>query len=70
MITLVIPSYNNLKHVKNAYTSIRKHYTEVNLVLLDDGSNDGTWEWLSSLLKTDLYLTIYKSQERVGHTIL
>lgn len=70
MITLVIPSYNNLKHVKNAYTSIRKHYPEVNLVLLDDGSNDGTWEWLNSLIKTDLYLTIYKSEERVGHTIL
>jgi len=69
-ITLVIPSYNNLKHIKNAYTSIRKHYPEVNLVLLDDGSNDGTWEWLNSLIKTDLYLTIYKSEERVGHTIL
>jgi glycosyltransferase involved in cell wall biosynthesis len=70
MITLVIPSYNNLKHIKNAYTSIRKHYPEINLILLDDGSNDGTWEWLSSLIKTDLYLTIYKSEERVGHTIL
>ena len=70
MITLVIPSYNNLKHIKNAYTSIRKHYPEVNVILLDDGSNDGTWEWLISLLKTDLYLTIYKSEERVGHTIL
>jgi glycosyltransferase involved in cell wall biosynthesis len=69
-ITLVIPSYNNLKHIKNAYTSIRKHYPEVNVILLDDGSNDSTWEWLNSLLKTDLYLTIYKSEERVGHTIL
>ena len=69
-ITLIAPSYNNLKHIKNAYTSIRKHYPKVNLVLLDDGSNDGTWEWLSSLIKTDLYLTIYKSEERVGHTIL
>ena len=69
-ITLVIPSYNNLKHIKNAYTSIRKHYPKVDLILLDDGSNDGTWEWLNSLIKTDLYLTIYKSEERVGHTIL
>lgn len=69
-ITLVIPSYDNLKHLKNAYVSIRKHYPKVNLVLLDDGSNDGTWEWLNSLIKTDLYLIIYKSEERVGHTIL
>jgi glycosyltransferase involved in cell wall biosynthesis len=41
-ITLIIPSYNNLKHIKNAYTSIRKHYPEVNLILMDDGSTDGS----------------------------
>ena len=69
-ITLVIPSYNNLKHIKNAYTSIRKHYPEVNLILMDDGSTDETWEWLNSLIKNDYYLRIYKSEERVGHTIL
>jgi len=69
-ITLVIPSYNNLKHIKNAYTSIRKHYPKINVILLDDGSNDGTWEWLNNLLKTDLHLTIYKSEKRIGHTIL
>ena len=69
-ITLIIPSYNNLKHIKNAYTSVRKHYPEVNLILMDDGSTDGTWEWLNEQIKNDLYLRIYKSEERVGHTIL
>ena len=68
--TLVIPSYNNLKHIKNAYTSIRKHYPEVDLILMDDGSTDGTWEWLNDQIKNDYYLRIYKSEERVGHTIL
>ena len=69
-ISLVIPSYNNLKHIKNAYTSVRKHYPKVNLILMDDGSTDGTWEWLNEQIKNDLYLRIYKSEERVGHTIL
>jgi glycosyltransferase involved in cell wall biosynthesis len=69
-VTLVIPSYNNLRHIKNAYSSVRKHYPEVNLVLMDDGSTDGTWEWLNNQIKNDLYLKIYKSEERVGHTIL
>ena len=41
MISLVIPSYNNLRHLKNAYNSVRKHYTDkVELILIDDGSDD------------------------------
>jgi glycosyltransferase involved in cell wall biosynthesis len=69
-ITLVLPSYNNLKHIKNAYTSIRKHYPQVPLVLLDDGSTDETWIWLSQIASSDTYLQIYKSEQRVGHTLL
>ena len=67
-VTLVIPSYNNLRHLKNCYTSIRKHYPEVELILMDDGSSDGTWEWMNSLV--DVHANLYKSPRRVGHTIL
>lgn len=50
MISIVIPSYNNLRHLKNAYSSVRKHYTDkVELILIDDGSDDGTFEWLKTL---------------------
>ena len=47
--SLIIPTYNNLKHIKNAYASIRKYYPEVELILLDDGSTDNTKEWLEEL---------------------
>ena len=67
-ITLIIPTYNNLKHIKNAYVSIRKHYPEVELVILDDGSTDETKHWLKDL--DDSNVLKYRSQERVGHTIL
>jgi glycosyltransferase involved in cell wall biosynthesis len=67
-ITLIIPTYNNLKHIKNAYVSIRKHYPEVELVILDDGSTDETRRWLEDL--DDSNVLKYRSQERVGHTIL
>jgi glycosyltransferase involved in cell wall biosynthesis len=69
-VTLVIPTYNNLQHIKNAYTSIRKYYPNLELVLLDDGSNDGTYEWLQSIQKEDDNVILYQSEERVGHTIL
>ena len=69
-VTLVIPSYNNLKHIKNAYTSIRKWYPNLELVILDDGSTDGTFKWLESIQSKDDNIILYQSKERVGHTIL
>lgn len=65
MISLIIPSYNNLQHLKNVYASIQKHASEAEIILLDDGSNDGTWDWIQ---QQDCIK--YRSEERVGHTIL
>lgn len=65
MISFIIPSYNNLQHLKNVYASIQKYEPEAEVVLLDDGSTDGTWEWIQqqNCIK-------YRSNERIGHTIL
>ena len=65
MISFIIPSYNNLKHLKNVYASIQKHEPHAEVILLDDGSTDGTWEWIQ---QQDCVK--FKSDERVGHTIL
>lgn len=68
-VTLVIPSSNNLRHLKNAYASIKKNAWHCKIVMLDDGSTDGTTEWLSGL-NDDNITAIYRSSERVGHTVL
>lgn len=65
MISFIIPSYNNLQHLKNVYFSIQKHEPQAEVVLLDDGSTDGTWEWIQ---QQDCIK--FRSEERVGHTIL
>jgi glycosyltransferase involved in cell wall biosynthesis len=65
MISFIIPSYNNLKHLKNIYTSIKKHEPEAEIILLDDGSTDGTWEWIQ-----EQDVIKYRSEDRVGHTLL
>jgi glycosyltransferase involved in cell wall biosynthesis len=70
MVSFIIPSYNNLKHLKNVYASIKKHEPQAEIILLDDGSTDGTWSWMQDLRSTDGNLIIYKSDTRVGHTIL
>jgi glycosyltransferase involved in cell wall biosynthesis len=66
LISIILPSYNNLQHIKNAYASIKKHAPEAEVVLLDDGSTDGTWEWMQE----QEGCILYRSEERVGHTIL
>ena len=68
-VTLVIPSSNNLIHLKNAYKSIKKNAWHCKIVMLDDGSTDGTTEWLEGL-NDDNITAIYRSSERVGHTVL
>ena len=68
-VTLVIPSSNNLRHLKNAYKSIKKNAWHCKIVMLDDGSTDGTTEWLTGL-NDDNITAIYRSSERVGHTVL
>lgn len=71
MISLIIPSYNNLRHLKNVYASILKHAPEAEIILLDDGSTDGSWEWMQQVETAPGNQTrIYRSEERVGHTIL
>lgn len=66
MISFIIPSYNNLQHLKNVYASIKKHAPQAEVILLDDGSTDGTWEWICAEVEGQSY----RSPERVGHTIL
>lgn len=72
-VSLVIPSRNNLKYVKFAYNSIRKHISsDVEIVLLDDASTDDTWTWMNQIKGSDNNVKIYRNNgpERVGHTVL
>ncbi len=70
-ITFIIPCRNNLKYLKQAVHSIEDNYNDYHqIVILDDASNDGTWEWIESLNKP--YIKTYRNEgpDRVGHTVL
>jgi len=70
-VTFIIPCRNNLKYLKQAVSSIEDNYNDYHqIVILDDASNDGTWEWIESLNKP--YIKTYRNEgpERVGHTVL
>ena len=66
MISFIIPSYNNLKHLKNVYASIQKHAPQAEVILLDDGSTDDTWEWICELAESHQHreVKVYKSDKK------
>jgi len=71
MISIIIPSHNNLRHLKNAYASIKKHAPSIEVILIDDASTDKSWDWMQGLRPNDDNLVVLKiSNERLGHTIL
>ena len=72
-VTFIIPCRNNLKYLKQAIKSIEINYSDTHhIVVLDDASTDGTWEWLEIHSKSCNHITLYRNQssERVGHTVL
>ena len=64
--TVIIPSYNTLGHLKNTYESIKRYGGDVDIIIIDDASEDGTAEWLTSL--SDERLNRVLATERKGHT--
>ena len=64
--TVIVPSYNTLPHLKNTYESLKRYGGEVDIIIIDDASDDGTAEWLTTL--DDERLNRVLSSERKGHT--
>ena len=67
-ISVVLPSYNNLEYLKLAYKSIREISKDIELILCDDNSDDGTSEWLLSLDKENNIVKIFN--KKLGHPYL
>jgi len=64
--TVIVPSYNTLPHLKNTYESLKRYGGDVDIIIIDDASEDGTAEWLLTL--SDERLNKIISPERRGHT--
>ena len=47
-VSIIIPTYNRLWALPRAVDSCRGTDYSVEIIVIDDGSSDGTWEWLQA----------------------
>ena len=69
-ISFITPSYNNLEYLKLCHQSLLDNIDDINWehCIADDGSSDGTLEWLKSL--NDNTIKFIRKEKRIGHTEL
>ena len=66
-ISFIITNFNTEKYTKWCYDSIRKNLDQRHeIVLLDDGSEDGTWDLLKDIQDKDCNVQIHKNEENIG----
>ena len=64
-VSVIIPTFNRKHTLKRAIDSVLKQtYNIFELIIVDDGSNDGTGEWISKKYPKIQY--IYQSNSGVG----
>ncbi len=66
-----MPSYNTLNYTLMAYRSIREYYPNNEIIILDDGSTDGSADYLDAQINLDDNLRGWKNTTGniLGHTI-
>ena len=60
MFSILMPAYNEEENVAAAIHSIlNQSYRDIELIVVDDGSEDRTWEIISEISKTDNRLKVF-----------
>lgn len=69
-ISVVLTTYNRKKRLKKAVKSVLKQtFTEFELIIVNDGSDDGTKEYLDKFKKKDKRITVINRKKNYGqHT--
>ena len=66
-ISFIIANFNTKKYTQWSYNSIRKNLGNIHeIVMLDDGSTDETWELLKEIKKRDSNITIHRNEKNIG----
>ena len=63
MVSVILPVYNAEKYIEECINSVRKQmYSEWELIIIDDGSVDGTSKIINTFLKDERRIKYYKTE--------
>ena len=66
LVSVIIPVYNVEKFVKEAILSIQKQtYNNLEIIIIDDGSSDNTYNIVDELAKNDDRIKLYKNEQNL-----
>jgi len=67
LVSLIMPAYNSARYIKYAIDSVLKQtYENWELIIVDDCSDDGTWEVAYMLSTYDPRIKAYRNDENLG----
>ena len=66
-ISVVLPTYNRINRIKKCLPSFLKtKIDDVQFIIIDNNSDDGTWDYLQSVALNDNRVEIHKNTQNVG----
>lgn len=67
LVSILIPVYNRINLIEETIQSvINQTYTNIEIIVVDNCSTDGTWELLENLALKEERLLIFKNEENIG----
>ena len=62
--SIILCTYNEVKYIKNIITELEKNIPNLELVIVDDFSSDGTVEILKKLNHNNKYKVVFRKKSR------
>ena len=63
---IIIPTYNELESLPRQIAGVREHSPDVDILVVDDGSPDGTGEWADSAANKDKHVNVLHRESKQG----
>ena len=62
--SIILCTYNEANHIENAISELEKNIPDLEIVIVDDSSSDGTIEIIERLNKNNKYKVIFRKKSR------